>query len=545
MKTIASIFALLILAHLGRASEIRKEITVTQATVYLKGAKVTGSTPVQLNKGKNYVRIENLPRDINIHTISVQLPSTVDMMSIVPQAQTSKIFLPDAEELRLFEEIKKNNRQAELLNIQIKTLQSEKSIIENNKQIVAHEKMTNVEQLEKLTIFYAKKVLEIENALFLLIEKKQELLEKNSKMVVEIQERRPVPQALGYDIVLELDTNLDQTVEITISYLVENAGWIPSYDVRAYTNKKAVEISYKGKIYQNTGQDWKNVKLSVSSYRPNLNTQRPILHTMYVMEWVAQQYQEVQMTNANVYLNAYQSVPAARVDNNIDDKLEEKMDEYLADPATWNAVFDSPLSVIYELQRKHTITSKMEPQHILLDKKEAEAEYVYHVVPSISCEVHLLAKIKNWNELNLMGGEAFLFLGDNFVGKSIINSNYANDELPIALGTDERIAVKRTRLPDKSETKKKGDEDIGLHSYEITYKNNLNFDITLEILDQLPISMTPKIIISEGQFEDAEHNETSGALLWTRQVAAGKSGKINFGYKITHIKGLRIQFKRN
>lgn len=545
MKTTALIFALMMSVFSMHAKEITKEVKVTQATIYLKGAKVTATTQITLSRGKNYVRLENLPRDLNPNTISIQLPSSVDMMSIMPEMQKHKPFEADAEELRLQDEIKKNNRQLELYNIQIRTLQSEKGIIESNKQIVTHEKMTNVEQLEKLTAFYAKKVLEIENSIFTLNEKRQELLDKNKDINDKIAKRRPVNPVLGYDVVLELDTKNDQTTEITISYLVENAGWIPSYDIRAKSDKKAVEINYKGKIYQNTGQDWNNVKLSVSSYRPNLNTQRPILHAMYVMEWVAPQYQAAPASHSNVYFNSYQNVGAARADNNIYDKLEEQMDEYLADPATWNAVFDSPLSVIYELQRKHSVPSKNEPQHLLLDKKEVEAEYVYHVVPSISCEVHLLAKIKNWNELNLMGGEAFLFLGDNFVGKSIINSNYSNDELPIALGTDERIVVRRTRLPDKSETKKKGDDEIGVHTYEITYKNNMAFDITLEILDQLPISMSPKITISEGQYGDAVHNETTGALLWTRQLAAGKSGKITLSYKITHLKGLKIMFKRN
>ena len=158
--------------------------------------------------------------------------------------------------------------------------------------------------------------------------------------------------------------------------------------------------------------------------------------------------------HANVQMNSYQNVGAVRAD---DAYANEELDAQLAEPATWNAVTDSPLSVIYELHRKHSIPSKAEPQHVLLDNKEVPADYVYHVVPSISCEVHLLAKVKNWNELNLMGGEAFLFLGDNFVGKSIINSNYANDELPIAFGTDERIVVRRTRLADKSETKKRGE----------------------------------------------------------------------------------------
>ncbi len=524
------------------AKEITSEVIVNQATVYLKGAKVTASTQINLTRGKNFVRLQNLPRDINVHTISVQIPKTVDMMSIQPEMQQHKPQEADAEEKRLLDEIAKNNKQIELLNIQIRTLNAEKNILESNKQIVPHEKSTNVEQLEKLLALYAKKLLEIENNVFGLNEKRTELNTKNQEITEKINKRRPELKTLGYDVVLELDTKTDQVAEIVISYLVEEAGWVPSYDIRAQTGKKAVELTYKGKIYQNTGQEWNNIKLSVSSYRPNLNTQRPILHPMYVMEFVEPIYQPRPMANAGMATNSYISRDAAM--SKAESARYDNLDEHLADPATWNVVNDSPLSVIYELQRKHTIPSKREPQHVLLDKREVAAEYVYHVVPAINTEVHLLAKIKNWNELALMGGEAFLFLGDNFVGKTNLSSQVASDELPIALGTDERIVVKRTRLTDKSETKKRGDDEIGIHTYEITYKNNLSYDITLEILDQIPVSQSPKIVVNEENYGDAEFTKTTGALLWTKAVAAGKSGKLEFSYKITHPKGIKITFQR-
>lgn len=525
------------------AKEITTELTVTQATVYLKGAKVTASSQINLVKGKNYVRIESLPRDMNVATVSVQIPKTVDMMSIQPELQKVKEVVQDLEEKRLLDEIMKLQKQMELINIQMRTLQAEKNIIETNKQIVPHEKLTNVEQLEKFLLLYSKRVLEIDNSIFSLNEKKLDFQTKIQELNEKITQRKPQVKPQGYDVVLELDSKSDQACEIIVSYLVEEAGWVPSYDVRAQTSKKVVELTYKGKIYQNTGQEWNNVKLSVSSYRPNLNTQRPILHPMYVMEFVEPVYQPRPSQSAGM-TNSYLSRDSKREDAPQAKDQNSQLDEHLADPATWNVVNDSPLSVIYELQRKHSIPSKREPQHVLLDKREITADYVYHVVPTINTEVHLLAKIKNWNELSLMGGEAFLFLGDNFVGKTNLNSQYANDELPIALGTDERIVVKRTRLNDKSETKKKGDEEIGIQSFEISFKNHLTFDIVLEILDQVPVSSSPKIVISEEMFGEAEYTKTTGALLWTQNLAAGKSGKVEFSYKITHPKGIKIAFQR-
>lgn len=539
MKRFAITTLITLTLGIGWSNETQSTLKVTEATVYLRGAKVTGNSQVKLTKGKNFVRIQDLPIDINVHTLNVKFPKNVDMMSITPQRQTFKPSDPHPDQDKLYKEKDAINNEMELLNIKIRTLQAEKGILDNNKQIVSHDKQTNVEQLKQLTEFYAKKALEIDTQIFQLNQQKGKLQQKVNDINTRLQEIKPMQKILGYDVVLELDSPVEQTAEIFLSYLVDNAGWIPSYDVRAQTLKKSVELTYKGKIYQNTGQDWNNIKLSVSSYRPNLNTQRPILHSMYVMEFQPEVYRPVPMSDAQGRVsNAYQTVEKKERDNYNAEEIA------FAEPAAWIATNESHLSVIYELNKKHTIASSNESQHVLLDKRDIDAEYVYHSVPALTNEVHLLAKIKNWNELNLMGGEAFLFLGDNFVGKTVINSQYANDEFPIALGTDERIVVKRTRLQDESKTKKAGKDEIGIHRYEIVYKNNLTFEITLEILDQLPITQDDRIQITDGQYGNAEHNETSGALLWTYQVAAGKSGKFEFSYKITHPKGLKIMFKR-
>ncbi len=545
MKTITSIISIFILALSMHAKEITKDVTVTQATVYLKGAKVTAVTQFNLPKGKNYVRLENLPRDMNPNTISINLPKTVSLMSVTPELQTLKPFNANAEELRLQEELKKNNRKIQLIQVQIQMLNNEKAkkVKKHDKKISKTLKKTktkNVAQLDKLTDRYDKKLLATENALALLNEQHKELQDRNKNIQEQINQGKPTnTKVLGYDVVLELENTAEQTIDLTISYLVDNAGWVPNYDIRAKTDEKLVEITYKGRIYQNTGQEWNNIKLSVSSYKPNYNTQRPILNPLYATEYIHQPSHSGYFTLSNG--NLYQSAPITVSENLY---RTSELDAHLAEPATWNAVTDSPLSVIYELSKNHTIPSKLNPQHVFLDTKEVSADYVYHAVPSISSEVHLLAKVKNWNELNLMGGEAFLFLGDNFVGKSVINSQYTQDELPIALGTDERIVVRRTRMADKPEKKNNELQDTELHAYEITYKNNMNFDVVLEILDQMPLSLTQKIQILDAEYEDAEFSKSTGALIWTRQLAAGKSGKLVFSYKVNYNKGVHIQYKR-
>ena len=181
MKTITSIITIFTMVISLHAKEITKDVTVTQATVYLKGAKVTATTQFNLPKGKNYVRLENLPRDMDPNTISINLPKTVSLMSVTPELQTLKPHNANAEELRLQEELKKNNSLMQLVNVQINMLNKEKNkkAKKQNKKIQRKLKKTktkNVAQLDKLIAEYDKKLLATENALALLNEQNKELL---------------------------------------------------------------------------------------------------------------------------------------------------------------------------------------------------------------------------------------------------------------------------------------------------------------------------------------------------------------------------------
>src|SRR5690606_19522144 len=93
------------------------------------------------------------------------------------------------------------------------------------------------------------------------------------------------------------------------------------------------------------------------------------------------------------------------------------------------------LNILYELKHTQTLYSQEKEQYVILDKKELEASYKYHAVPKVSNQVFLMAFIRNWQQLNLVSGEANIFFEDNYIGKTQLQANYIKEEYPIALGT--------------------------------------------------------------------------------------------------------------
>ncbi|AZA82697.1 hypothetical protein C1637_20365 [Chryseobacterium lactis] len=514
-----------------KAQEIKKEIEVKQATVYLQGAKVFGSTSVSLQKGKNSVRIVNLPNNLDENTYKINLEKNTTLLSVTPQNNFLKTDELSDGERKLGEERKKLQRQAGLLAIQIKNLAGEQNIINDNLKVSTNDKSTPQEQLIKLTEFYRKRMLEIDNQVFSLNEQKNILDESIAKLDKQSAEEQTHKNTNRKELLLEILADNETTLNLGVSYIVSDAGWVPSYDLRAQSVKKPLEMVYKGKIYQKTGQDWKNVKLFVSTYRPSYNQDRPILSPLYVAEYTVYSPQleiaDYKLKKETAAVNAYQM-----------------REDIAAKPSQIPiaSVSDSQMNVIYELNYNQTILSQEKEQYVILDKKQIDATYKYHTVPKLNNQVFLMAFVKNWQTLNLITGEANIYFDDNYIGKTTITSNYVKDEFPISLGVDERITVKRIKLEDKTSQKSMNSNKWETESYQISIRNNTKESIELEVLDQLPISENSKIQIKAIETGGGNLDEKTGSILWNKNINSGGSDKINFSYEVKYPKEMQIRY---
>lgn len=513
-----------------KSQEIKKEIDVKQATVFLQGAKVFGSTNVTLQKGRNTVKIINLPNDLDENTYKINLEKNTTLLSITPQNNYLKNDELTDGEKKLDDERKKFQRQINLLNIQIKNLTGEQNIINDNLKVSTNDKSTPQEQLIKLTEFYRKRMLEIDNQVFLLTEQKTTFDESIAKINKQFTEEQTHKTQNRKELILEILAENEMNLNLGVSYIVSNAGWIPSYDLRAQSTKKPLEIVYKGKIYQKTGQDWNNIKLFVSTYRPSYNQNRPILSPLYVAEYAAYNNEDAKV--------GYMQKAKAEISNSYQMRAEVASISQI--PVA--TVSDNQMNILYELNYNQTIVSQEKEQYVILDKKNVEANFKYHTVPKLNNQVFLMAFVKNWQNLNLISGEANIYFEDNYIGKTNITSNYVKDEFPISLGVDERIVVKRIKLEDKTAQKSFNSNKWETESYEISIRNNTKENIELEILDQIPLSENQKITVKTLNIGDGNYDDKAGSILWNRKINSGASEKINFSYEVKYPKEMQIQY---
>ncbi|MBC7522876.1 MAG: mucoidy inhibitor MuiA family protein, partial [Flavobacterium sp.] len=83
-------------------------------------------------------------------------------------------------------------------------------------------------------------------------------------------------------LILQVMNEIAGTVLLDISYITNTASWAPFYDLRATNLSDPINMIYKAQVVQNSGVDWKKVKLTLSSGNPNQNNQQPSLNTWFL-----------------------------------------------------------------------------------------------------------------------------------------------------------------------------------------------------------------------------------------------------------------------
>ena len=217
---------------------------------------------------------------------------------------------------------------------------------------------------------------------------------------------------------------------LNVNYLVNGASWSPKYDIRATGINQPVELTYKANVYQNSGENWENVKLKLSTNNPNKSKVKPVLPVWY-LNYYTPRYANTRATK---------SIAGMAVTEN--EKYKETADEYgymedqltSAQTSAFYATMNENLTNIeFDLSIPYTIPSDGQNHLVAVKNEKLDAKYQYYMVPKLDKDAFLVADIKGFEELSLLPAKANIYFEGTFVGKTMLNPNVMGDSLAITL----------------------------------------------------------------------------------------------------------------
>jgi uncharacterized protein (TIGR02231 family) len=206
------------------------------------------------------------------------------------------------------------------------------------------------------------------------------------------------------------------------------------------------------------------------------------------------------------------------------------------DVSNYLTLNESQLNTSFEIDLPYDIPSDGRSYSVAIKEESIKATYKHYSIPKIDKDAFLVAEVSDWEDLNLLPGDANIIMDNVYLGKSFIDPNTTMDSLNLSMGRDKRVAVKRTLVKEFCKSKVKGDTKTENFVYEITVKNNKKNDVNMLLKDQYPISNMKEVEVTLDEWSEAEINAELGTLNWKIILKPGETKKYRFGYTVKYPK---------
>ncbi len=256
--------------------------TVKKVVVFLNGAQVNGTAIVNISPGTATLVFGNISPDIDVQSIQVHASGDFTILSVKQELD----FINEQAKQKLVEELK---AQQKLIQDKIASENSLTSIYQEEENMLQKNQVVSG-QNANLDVLKLQQALDFQTARLIDIKKKQqEVTNRVALLNTELQKynlqiadiNKGATTATSNILVTVSSKNPVQT-EFTLSYVVHNASWFPTYDIRAKDVNSPLSIDYKANVSQHSGEDWKNIKLTLSTGNPSVSGSKPELSPYFL-----------------------------------------------------------------------------------------------------------------------------------------------------------------------------------------------------------------------------------------------------------------------
>lgn len=584
-----------------------------RATVYFSGAELTHTVNVSLRQGENSLTIEGLTPNIDVNSLKINVNNSV----MVAASEFTTDYLTEKKSSDYIKKLKDSidnynvmiARLASAIKINTSSLELLKKGVENNlsnktegNTSMVKKHLTTAEITQNLD-YYNNKAAALEKSIYDDNLKKTELSQKLTNLQAQLRQEQGKKGVFNGILNLNLVASYATNATVTVSYFTSQARWVPFYDMVVTDVSKPVNLKGRSKVSQNTGIDWNNINITLSTATPSKTKDAPVFD-MWFLDFVYNNYgyyggMNKKVSNTITYA-ATESKDAIVEESAVSDVkvrgigsvsdaqqilyvvdgvpydgdiseinpnsiasttvlkdaaatamygsrgaggvvliTTKKMEDYIA-------VEEKNIAMEYKIDLPYTIPGNGKEQIINLKDYNLSPEYKFYAAPKLDQNAFLVADFKDWEKLNILSGLANITYDGTYVGQTYLNTSQTNNVMSVTLGSDKRISVKREKLIDFSQVKILGSDTKVTLAYKITVKNNQNKAVKFTLKEQYPISSQKEIkveLLDKETTKPTYNKEDIGVVTWDFDLAAGESREFRIAYSVKYPKDKKINLR--
>lgn len=510
------------------ASEIEPVSKIENIVVYSDSAMIKKQTGFKAKKGQNIIRISGITSGMVDASVQTSVKGGGVKIADVKVEKTylAKTNQEKAEKLRtrlesLEELIKTSSNEITVFNSSIDFLKKAVPFPQNQK-ITTAEVDEHVKFFTKSLSENYEKMAKSESRLKKLQEEKKAVERELKSLTASGEESKSI-------VVYLFSPDDNREVIMSFSYIVNGAGWVPQYDVRAGAAAN-IAIDCFATIRQSTGEDWKGVNVEISTAKPFVYGAPP-----EISPWVIDIYQPKPVK--------YKSAPMMERDDAMPMKAMMKMEAEPEKPYEQPQVKAETSSFSFVLPEKVDVPSDNQPHKIFIASAAKDSKFNYYVIPKLSKYAYLRTELKNPFQFPLIEGQMSVFLDERAVGSHYLNKTVlANEDISLSLGVDEGIKVEKKLVKKFTEYAGTFSKETRVnYEYVIDIFNGKDKEIAITATDNIPVSRNEKIKVElESPKKDEAKVSDDGIITWDLKLAKGEKKSLKVKFKVEYPKDLRI-----
>ena len=300
MRYLFSILCCLLLLQPAFAAEPQKvNSELKEVTVFLKGATLRNTASASVAQGRSVLLFTGLSYNMLRESIRIK-PDNCRILSVTQRMNYLDLEIQDKKIKELQDELLKLNEKKTAWEQELTIYAQEKEMILSNKSIGGQENGVDPEKLRLTAEFFRQRLSDI----LARVQSLEAEIKKADKRIAELgnQVRESAAKNIYPSSEIEVSIMADKAgpARFDIEYFISEAGWFPAYDFRVNELSAPIELGYVAHIYQNSGFDWKNIAVTVSSADPGNNASAPVLKPWFISQYNQQFEYSIQNPTAEL-----------------------------------------------------------------------------------------------------------------------------------------------------------------------------------------------------------------------------------------------------
>jgi uncharacterized protein (TIGR02231 family) len=314
---------------------------------------------------------------------------------------------------------------------------------------------------------------------------------------------------------------------------VRNARWSPLYDARLDTGAKdrkpALELVRRAEITQNTGEDWSNVTLGVSTVRTARSGNAPDLNTLVVRYPLPAPLRLSGAMSQDAQDLPVRSVPAPIAAAELEMKAAKEQ-QATVELGAFQATF--------RIAGRVSVGASEGAKSLRISTATIAPDLVIRSTPVLDPTAFLEASFVQGEDAPLLPGRVAIYRDGVFVGRGQMAVAGKDETVRLGFGADDKVKIERSVV-------KRNEGSAGLivttsktdeRSFKTSIRNGHDFPIRVAIEDQLPVSENDEIQVemlpATTPPTATNVRDKRGVLEWAFEAKPGELKDISFAWRV-------------